>query len=186
MSTTEDNPGEGARNNERPQAAAPSIPIFVITHNRLTVLKRTLTSFARVIDAAKTPYEVVVHDNASTYEPLRAYLRQSGLRVYWNAGNDLDDVAYSIEAYFSGTCSASSYYVVTDPDIELDETMILDRRAYTRKSMDFQARRTSGMTSGRGRAPAFWSNERLIQDTRTGYDSTSPCEPVGRCRPFLP
>lgn len=106
------------------------IPIFVITHNRLTVLRKTLASFERVI---QTPYKVVVHDNASTYEPLKAFLRESGLHVYWNAGNDLNDVAQTVEAYFRDTGSQAQYYVVTDPDIELDDAMpgdVLDLYAH--------------------------------------------------------
>jgi glycosyltransferase involved in cell wall biosynthesis len=119
-------------NNQSPthEANRPKIPIFVITHNRLTVLQKTLASFERIL---QNPYEVVVHDNASTYEPLKIFLKQSDLRVYWNAGNDLNDVAQSVETYFNETGSISQYYVVTDPDVELDDAMpgdVLDLYAH--------------------------------------------------------
>lgn len=95
------------------------IPIFIISHNRLTVLKRCIASIKACFD--ERYYEIVIHDNISTYAPLITFLKESGLKVYWNKGNELDDVAKSVEHYFANnTDNDSRFYAVTDPDIEFD------------------------------------------------------------------
>lgn len=91
------------------------IPIFIISHNRLTMLRRCIESIRTCF--APDTYEIVIHDNVSTYQPLIEYLRSSGLRVFWNQRNELDDVALSVAQYFN-TEVATQYYAVTDPDIE--------------------------------------------------------------------
>lgn len=91
------------------------VPIFIITHNRLEVLMKTLKSFENFT----TPHEIVIHDNSSTFVPLVDFLKKGAYRVYWNKGNELNDVAESISTYFEETKSSSEYYVVTDPDIEM-------------------------------------------------------------------
>jgi len=43
------------------------IPIFIIVRDRLTVLQDSLGSYVSQI---RTPIEIVLHDNSSTYEPM--------------------------------------------------------------------------------------------------------------------
>jgi hypothetical protein len=49
------------------------VPIFIISHNRLTMIKRCIDAIRRCFDA--NSYEIVVHDNVSTYQPLIEYLK---------------------------------------------------------------------------------------------------------------
>lgn len=93
-------------------------PIFIITHNRLTVLKQCIASIENSLVGTK--FEIVIHDNQSTYEPLIDFLKESRYTVYWNPGNNLDDVAKSVAAYFEENENAAPFYAVTDPDIEFD------------------------------------------------------------------
>lgn len=97
------------------------VPIFIITRDRIEVLKKAIDSYcSRII----TPIEIVIHDNSSTYPPLKEYLRElekSGIRVYRNPGNDLNDAGRTIHDYMSK--SPSKYYVVTDPDIVLKDAV---------------------------------------------------------------
>jgi len=95
-----------------------AMPIFIITHNRLTVLKQCIASIENSV--VGTPFEIVIHDNQSTYQPLIDFLKQSRYTVYWNPGNNLDDVANSVTAYFAENPNAAPFYAVTDPDIEFD------------------------------------------------------------------
>lgn len=94
------------------------IPIFIITRDRLDVLQKCIKSLKQL----DTEYEVVIHDNDSTFEPLIEYLNRESeagnLKVYWNKHNTLDDVTLSIQAHYKEGCT-SDYYIVTDPDIEL-------------------------------------------------------------------
>jgi hypothetical protein len=94
------------------------IPIFIISHNRLTMLLRCIKAIQQCFDA--DTYEIVVHDNVSTYQPLITFLEGSSLRVYWNKRNELDDVALSVERYFAETGNTAPYYAVTDPDVEFE------------------------------------------------------------------
>ena len=97
-----------------------TIPIFIITRDRLDVLLKCINSLKQI----DTPYEIIIHDNLSTYEPLINYLKKellkNNLKVYWNKRNELNDVKYTINDYFQKGCE-SNYYIVTDPDIELLE-----------------------------------------------------------------
>lgn len=100
------------------------VPIFIITRDRLDVLKQAIDSYTLKIN---TPIDIVIHDNLSTYLPLVDYLHQlenSGTKIYWNLGNDLNDAGNSIQDYMSR--SQSKYYVVTDPDIVLKDTALGD------------------------------------------------------------
>lgn len=96
------------------------IPIFIVTRDRLDVLKRCIESLKQL----STPYQVVIHDNQSTYLPLVQYLNEEqfngNIIVYRNPRNELDDVTNTIQKHFKKGCTAK-YYVVTDPDIELLE-----------------------------------------------------------------
>ncbi|MBP6818853.1 MAG: hypothetical protein KBC46_06090 [Ferrovibrio sp.] len=100
----------------------PPTPIFIISYNRLGVLRRGLASFRRLA----RPLEIVIHDNGSTYQPLLDYYDQlvaEGVRVLRTGKkatqqDDLNSVADTVAAYFADRAPAN--YVVTDPDIELD------------------------------------------------------------------
>lgn len=98
------------------------IPIFIITCNRLEVLKESIRSYYTYI---KTPFEIVIVDFGSTYEPTREFLRHleyEGKKVYWKekirASKGLNMIGENIEDYF--TTHPASDYVVTDPDVALD------------------------------------------------------------------
>jgi len=98
------------------------VPIFIIVKDRLEVLKKTIQSFESSI---KTPFEIVIHDNNSTYEPTIDYLKElekQGKKVYRNkkiSKNNVEEL-HSVRESINKHKSNSKYYVVTDPDIELD------------------------------------------------------------------
>jgi len=97
------------------------IPIFIITYNRLAVLREMLASLEQI----STPTSIVVHDTGSTYQPLLSYLAElhrNGATVYYdrpriNRADDLNSVGDTIEHWFRD--HTASYYVVTDPDVAL-------------------------------------------------------------------
>ena len=99
-----------------------SVPIFIITCDRLGVLRESIASYREHI---RTPFEIVIHDNGSTYQPLLAYLEElegSGVAVYRHAERivaqeQLNGVAGTVARWFSGR--APGNYVVTDPDVAL-------------------------------------------------------------------
>lgn len=98
------------------------IPIFIITCDRLEILKQSIQSY---YDSIETPFEIVIIDFGSTYEPTVKYLKyleHHGTKVYWqekieiNAG--LNNINNVVQDYF--TKHPESNYVVTDPDVALD------------------------------------------------------------------
>jgi len=100
------------------------IPIFVITCNRLTVLKKSMESWKKLGDV-----ELVIHDNNSTYPPMVEYLDElssQGVRIYKHplAKGTYYDISESVREtitkWFAETKSNSKYYIVSDPDIELE------------------------------------------------------------------
>ena len=98
------------------------IPIFIITCDRLKVLEKSIQSY---YDNIKTPFEIVIIDFGSTFEPTRHFLRllqYEGKKVYWEDriihNSDLNKIDAIIQDYFSN--HPASNYVVTDPDIALD------------------------------------------------------------------
>lgn len=107
------------------------IPIFIITKDRLSVLKESILSYEKNIS---TPYEIVIHDNNSTYEPMVEYLKdleKDGIKIYRYKENNLEIIDRTINAWYKN--NDSKYYVVTDPDISLDcngKTDILDFYSY--------------------------------------------------------
>jgi len=110
------------------------IPLFIITCDRLEVLKKSMQSYYTYI---KTPFEVIIIDFGSTYEPTVEFLRRlesEGTKVYWeekiNISADLNSVGWIIKDYFKS--HPESNYVVTDPDIEFNnvEGDILDVYSY--------------------------------------------------------
>jgi len=101
-----------------------TIPIFIITCDRLEVLKESIQSYYSNI---KTPFEIIIIDFGSTYKPTLRFLEQlecEKTKVYWKeritAVTDLNKVDEVIQDYFKHY--PQSNYVVTDPDIVLDNT----------------------------------------------------------------
>jgi len=100
------------------------IPIFIITCDRLEVLKKSIESYYAFIE---TPFEIVFIDFGSTYEPTVSFLKHleyEGFKVYWEDkiihNVDFNRVDEAIQNYFE--THPKSNYVVTDPDIALDNT----------------------------------------------------------------
>lgn len=100
------------------------IPIFIITCNRLKVLKESIQSY---YDFIKTPFGIVIIDFGSTYEPTLEFLKHLNhkkVKIYWkkkiNHKFDLrrNNINGIIQDYFKD--HPKSNYVVTDPDIALD------------------------------------------------------------------
>ena len=95
------------------------IPIFIIVHDRIEVLKKCLASLAQIT----TPYEVILYDSASTYQPCIDFLRAESLKpnttLVTSAVNNHTLVMNAVEAYLKSHPQCE-YYVLTDPDIELD------------------------------------------------------------------
>jgi len=94
------------------------IPIFVIVHDRIKVLKKTLASFNKYI---KTPYEIIFFDTKSTYKPCIDYLKkmeENNYKVYWTGINDHNLIMNAVYDYKKH--NNFKYFVITDPDIELD------------------------------------------------------------------
>jgi len=101
------------------------IPIFIISCNRLNVLRKAIESYRNSI---KAPIQLIIHDNSSTYEPLLSYLEEiknDGALVYKSkeivdSDEKLNNVAITIQEWFSR--HDAPYYIVTDPDIALDSS----------------------------------------------------------------
>jgi hypothetical protein len=102
----------------------PPIPIFILFADKVTVLLETLRSFHRYI---RTPFEIIILDNKSTYPRAVAFLKrleEAGVKIYrlpqtWSKFNELHDIAVSfIEVHMIN--SASDYYIFTDADCALD------------------------------------------------------------------
>ena len=115
------------------------IPIFIITCDRLEVLKKSMQSYN---DCIKTPFEIVIIDFGSTFEPTRDFLRHlqyEGKKVYWmnkiTRNFDLNSINAIVQDYF--TTHPASNYIVTDPDVALDavDGDILDVYSYLLETM---------------------------------------------------
>jgi len=98
----------------------PTVPIFIIVRDRLEALKRSIDSYHNCI---KTPFEIVIHDNDSTYAPTVSFLKQieeQGAKVYWNKTNDIRSVNNSVSDWMEKHKNVK-YFIITDPDVALDE-----------------------------------------------------------------
>lgn len=107
------------------------IPIFIITKNRTTCLEESIESYYRCIGS---DFEIVIHDNNSTFDGMLNYLEMlenNGIKIYRNYNtytgtkkkiidNELNSVANTIEDYLK--YNNAEFYIVTDPDIALDCT----------------------------------------------------------------
>ena len=105
-----------------------TIPIFIITCDRLEVLKKSMKSY---YDCIKTPFEIVICDQGSTYKSTVEFIKKlgnNGTQVYWrgsvnrgrtiNLTRDNFGINVNIQDYFR--TNPQSNYIVTDPDIDLD------------------------------------------------------------------
>jgi len=99
------------------------IPIFIISFERLDALERSIRSYYENI---KTPFEIVIMDFGSTFVPTLKYLKileHKGIKVYWKEKLSnkrrfnlyIDEI---VQDYFKN--HPKSNYIVTDPDIALD------------------------------------------------------------------
>lgn len=99
------------------------IPIFIISFNRLTVLRKSIESYVRFVDYS----DLIIIDKGSFYTPLINYyleLENKGVKIIYSTPlekvDSLSDVSYEIEKYKKER--SFDYYVVTDPDISMEET----------------------------------------------------------------
>lgn len=95
------------------------IPIFIIVHNHLEVLKRSLASYEKFIDH---PKQFVFHNTNSKYQPCLNFLKEreeQGDLVYHTNTNRHLSVINTIRQYLSEHPNVE-YYILTDPDIELN------------------------------------------------------------------
>lgn len=98
----------------------PHIPIFIITHNRLEILKRSVDSYEKFISH---PIRIIFFNVASTYQPTLDYMaskEKEGCKIYTSKINNHKLVINAIKDYLHHHPQCE-YYVVTDPDIELDD-----------------------------------------------------------------
>ena len=97
------------------------IPIFIIVHNQLDILKKSVASYEKFIE---TPIKIIFHDVATSYKPTLDYLeerKRQGYKVYRSEINNHHTVINSIKDYYKNN-PEFEYYVMTDPDIELDNS----------------------------------------------------------------
>ena len=118
------------------------VPIFIISFNRLDMLRQSIESYHQHIGDA---FRLVIDDNASTYLPLLHYLdeleRTGEAEVVRHTENPrlfqlAPTIRKTIDQWFQG--NDADYYVVTDPDIALSHTRpdILQFYAYLLDSID--------------------------------------------------
>lgn len=103
------------------------MPIFLITKDRLVDLTETIYSYHRHL---RTPFEIVIHDEDSAYPPMLKFLEDltsQGVPVYRapHSGHrqPLDRMSANLAATISTHLakSMSEYYVVSYPDVALDD-----------------------------------------------------------------
>lgn len=95
------------------------IPIFIITKDRLTVLKQSIESYLKLGPEVK----IVLLDNGSTYPPLLEWMSTCGYEIIRNPNptgsfKDISDWVGNVISLYAGNFE---HYIVTDPDIELEE-----------------------------------------------------------------
>ncbi len=87
-----------------------AIPIFIISFNRLSYLKNTVAWLERM-----NKRNIIIIDNASTYEPLLEYydsIPYEVIRLPYNGGHKVFWTDGRFEKY------RNDFYIVTDPDLE--------------------------------------------------------------------
>jgi len=117
------------------------IPIFIVTCDRLEILKQSIQSYH---DCIKTPFEIIICDQGSTFEPMIEFLEKlesEGIRINrWKMNSNYgeernlrrDDTKISEDIWNYFETHPESNYVVTDADIFLDNVNgdVLDVYAY--------------------------------------------------------
>lgn len=119
------------------------IPIFIIVHDRVTCLKRSVKSFLENIN---TPIKLIFHNNLSTYSPCIDYLNQmrnEGHIVYDSNINSHKSINNSVRDYLNKHPECE-YFVITDPDIELNNKNSDILEFYIYHSKKFNNKRVIG------------------------------------------
>ncbi len=105
------------------------IPIYIISYNRVYVLKKAIASYLKVVHYT----DLVIIDNGSDLKELLVYLevlKSKGVTVLYNkkikSAAELNTITPFIEA--ENLKRNNDYYIVTDPDISIADapTDILD------------------------------------------------------------
>jgi len=98
------------------------IPLFILSYNRLTALKRSVCSYLNFVDYS----DIVILDKGSCYGPLLEYyleLEQAGAKIIYSTPlekkDSLNDIAIEVEKHQRN--HDFDYYIVTDPDISMEE-----------------------------------------------------------------
>lgn len=91
------------------------IPIFVISYNRQRELQQCIERYQK--DGYRN---IIILDNASTDEDLKAWLRTLSCKVYFLEKNYGHHVLWNCHLF--DDILAKQYYVLTDPDVLPDET----------------------------------------------------------------
>lgn len=95
-------------------------PIFIIVHDQLYHLKRSIKSYESLI---KSPIRIILHDVKTTYKPTLEFLEEmksKGYDVFRSEVNHHHTVKDTINKYLNDHPECK-YYILTDPDIELDQ-----------------------------------------------------------------
>ena len=102
------------------------IPIFLITRDRLVVLKKMIQS---LFDRLGTPFDLILVDNNSTYPDTVEYLNElqrSGVAQVWRdpvvTGVHWDSVTANVNsalAWYREHHPGVQFYAVSDPDLSL-------------------------------------------------------------------
>ncbi len=95
-----------------------TIPIFIITCDRLEVLKKSMESYSNCI---KSPFKIVVCDQGSTYKPTVNFLKRlgsNGAEIYWRGNVNVNEDI--LEAY-AHLLNAMSGINVVGPMLRIDD-----------------------------------------------------------------
>lgn len=94
-----------------------TIPIFIITYNRLEPL---LIAFNALL-TLKGDYKIIFCDNHSTYTPLITWLKErekENYLVYWNKTSELYvEIQNTVTKWYN--TNDSPHFVIMDPDVEI-------------------------------------------------------------------
>ena len=96
-------------------------PIFGNLSFLINELTKNLLSPAPDI-REKTPFEIVFYDSYSTYQPTINFLKSQendNKKVYWSKTNNHKGIINAVKDYLKKN-KKCKYFVITDPDIELD------------------------------------------------------------------
>jgi len=92
-----------------------SIPIVINSFNRLTCLKKCITS----IENLEIPNPIIILDNKSSYEPLLEYYKTLSYEIIM-LGNNFGHEAIWKSGLYNSRFN-KNYFVYTDPDVVLIE-----------------------------------------------------------------